>query len=125
MARFDHSADMVYHADRPAEAVYNAVASDARLPKPLRDAAGEAKKAVAALVLAHSEYAWFSPLNASYADAAGPTAHLPLSPEQYDPWISGGVTETHNAFFKDVHGQDLARALGAYDARDNRAVLVA
>lgn len=125
MARFDHTADMVYHADRPAEAVYDAIASDTRLPKSVRDAASSAKAAVSALVLAHSESAWFGPLNASYADAAGPTAHLPLSPEQYDPWSSGGVTETHNAFFKAVHGPDLARTLGAYDARDDRAVLVA
>ena len=126
MARFDHSADMVYHADRPAEAVYNNVSADARLPKTVRSAANDASKAVAALVLAHSEYAWFSPLNASYADAAGPTAHLPLSPDQYDPWISGGVTETHNAFFRAVHGRELARALGAYDdAQDTHAVLVA
>jgi len=125
MARFDHSADMVYHADRPAEAVYEAVASDARLPQGVRDAASDAKQAVAAIVLAHSEYAWFAPLNASYADAAGPTAHLPLSAELYDPWSFGGVTETHNAFFKAVHGRDLARALGAYDAQSDRAVLVA
>jgi len=125
MARFDHSADMVYHADRPAEAVYDAIASDERLPKAVRSAAAGAKDAVSALVLAHREYAWFSPLNSSYADAVGPTEHLPLTPQQYDPWSSGGVTETHNEFFGAVHGRELARALGAYDARDDRAVLVA
>jgi len=125
MARFDHSADMVYHADRPAEAVYDAIASDSRLPASVRNTAAAARDAVGALVLAHREYAWFAPLNSSYADAAGPTEHLPLTPQQYDPWSSGGVTETHNEFFGAVHGRELARALGAYDARDDRAVLVA
>ena len=125
MARFDHTADMIYHADRPVEAVYDKIASDSRLPDRVRSAATAAKDAVGALVLAHGEYSWFAPLNARYDDAAGPTAHLPLMPDQYDPWVRGGVTETHNEFFDAVHGRQLAQALGAYDASANRAVMVA
>ncbi len=125
MARFDHSADMVYHADRPVEAVYAKIASDGRLPGSVRDAASKARSAVGALVLAHAESDWCEPLHASYADAAGPTAHLPLNPGQYDPWVAGGVTETRNDFFRAVHGPELARALGAYSAADARAVMVA
>ena len=42
MVRFDHSADMPWHADRPAEAMYDAVAGDEHLPASLRAAAGDA-----------------------------------------------------------------------------------
>jgi hypothetical protein len=125
MARFDHTSDMVYHADRPAEAVYDRISADRRLPASVRDAAGTAKGAVDALVIAHAENAWFAEFHAPYADAAGPTAHIPLTPGQYDPWSSGGVSETHNGFFDAVHGRELARAIGAYSSADDRAALVA
>jgi hypothetical protein len=124
MARFDHTADMVYHADRPVEALYGKISSDERLPGSVRDAATKARDAVGAIVLAHDEYDWFAPMHASYADAAGPTAHIPLSSDQYDPWSSNGVSETHNAFFKAVHGREFAQAIGAYDP-SQRAALVA
>jgi hypothetical protein len=125
MARFDHSSDMVYHADRPAEAVYDRISNDSRLPTSVRHSAGIAEGAVGALVLAHAESSWFAEFHATYADAAGPTVHVPLSPGQYDPWSGGGVSETHNGFFGAVHGRDFARAIGAYSASDDRAVLVA
>ncbi|MBV8172311.1 MAG: hypothetical protein JO219_10330 [Candidatus Eremiobacteraeota bacterium] len=125
MARFDHTSDMVYHADRPAEAVYAKIETDVRLPSSVRTAASHAREAVGALVLAHSEYGWFDPMHASYADAAGPTEHLPISPEQYDPWADGGVSETQNGFFKSVHAGELARAIGAYAGADARVALVA
>jgi len=125
MARFDHSSDMVYHADRPATAVYDRIGNDQRLPSTLRDAAQAAEKAVDGLVLAHGEYSWFAEFHAQYADATGPTAHLPISQSQYDPWSGSGVSETHNQFFNAVHGREFARAIGAYSAADDRAVLVA
>jgi len=124
MARFDHTSDMIYHSDRPAEAVYAKIGADARLPGSVRDAATRAKSAVAGLVLAHSEYSWFDPMHASYADAAGPTEHLPISADQYDPWADNGVSETQNSFFKAVHAQEFARAIGGYDAT-SRVALVA
>jgi hypothetical protein len=125
MARFDHSSDMIYHSDRPVEAVYDRIRADGRLPGSVREAATDARETIGALVVAHSESAWFAPFRTSYADAAGPTAHLPLTPNQYDPWSSGGVSETHNEFFDAVHGRELARALGAYRATDDRPLLVA
>jgi hypothetical protein len=125
MARFDHTSDMIYHADRPVEALYAKIGTDARLPQPVRDAAGAARDAVGAIVLAHDEDAWSAPMHARYADAAGPTAHIPLSSDQYDPWSRNGVSETHNAFFKAVHGREFAQAIGAYSASDDRIALVA
>ncbi|MBV8222955.1 MAG: hypothetical protein JO293_06300 [Candidatus Eremiobacteraeota bacterium] len=125
MARFDHTADMIYHSDRPAEAVYATIGADSRLPSNVRSAALQAKAAVGALVLAHDEYGWFAPMNASYADAAGPTAHMPISADQYDPWSESGVSETHNGFFGAVHAREFARAIGAYDGADDRIALVA
>jgi len=125
MARFDHSSDMIYHADRPVEAVYAKIGTDTRLPSTVREAALRAQKAVGAIVLAHGEYAWSAPMNASYADAAGPTAHIPLSPDQYDPWSSNGVSETNNSFFNAVHGREFARAIGSYNVADDRVALVA
>ncbi len=125
MARFDHSADMIYHSDRPAEAVYDRIAADQRLPDYVRGAAGNAAQAVRGIVLSHEEYGVFSPFHASYADAAGPTEHLPLNRASYDPWAGGGVTETHNGFFDAVHGRQFARAIGAYNARDDAAGAVA
>jgi hypothetical protein len=125
MVRFDHSADMPWHADRPAIAAYGAVASDDRLPKGLRDAARTAADAVGDLVLAHKESASFGPFHASYADAVGPTIHLPVTRRSYDGWASQGVVETHNDFYDAVHGREFARAIGAYNPRDDAAGAVA
>jgi len=121
MARFDHSADMPWHADRPAIAVFDRVAADDRLPKEVREAASRASTAVRSLVLAHGESANFGPFHASYADAAGPTVHLPTTRRSYDGWAEGGVTETHNDFFDAVGGRELARAVGSYNAKEDRA----
>jgi len=125
MVRFDHSADMPWHADRPAIAAYDAVAGDERLPEALRGAAKAAASAVADLVLAHKESADFGPFHSSYADAVGPTAHLPITRQLYDSWADQGVVETHNDFYDAVHGRDFARAIGAYDAREDAAGAVA
>ncbi|MBC5825194.1 MAG: hypothetical protein GIW99_05370 [Candidatus Eremiobacteraeota bacterium] len=125
MVRFDHSADMPWHADRPAEAAYDAVADDARLPQGIRDAARQASESISAAVLAHRESSDFGPFHASYADAVGPTAHLPVNRRSYDEWAEGGITETHNDFFHAVHGRDLARALGAYNKTEDAASVVA
>jgi hypothetical protein len=125
MVRFDHSADMPWHADRPAMASYEAVADDMRLPQALRDAARTAHDAVAALVIAHKESADFGPFHASYDDAIGPTAHLPISRHSYDAWADQGVVETHNDFYDAVGGRDFARAIGAYDAREDAAGAIA
>jgi hypothetical protein len=125
MVRFDHSADMPWHADRPAIAAYNAVASDDRLPDQLRDAARAAADAVGDLVLAHRESGSFGPFHASYADAVGPTVHLPVTSRSYDAWAEQGVVETHNDFYDAVGGRDFARAIGAYNPRDDAAGAVA
>jgi len=121
MARFDHSADMPWHADRPAVAVFDRIADDERIPQPLRDSASRAAKAVRSIVLAHGEARNFGPFHASYADAAGPTVHLPTTRRSYDGWAEAGVTETHNDFFDAVGGRELARAVGSYNAREDRA----
>ena len=121
MVRFDHHADMPWHADRPAEAMYHAVAGDEHLPAALRAAASDAAAAVRDLVLAHRESANFAPFNASYADAAGPTVHAPLSRRSFDSWADQGVSETHNAFYDAVDGRDFARAVGGYNAAQDRA----
>jgi hypothetical protein len=121
MVRFDHSADMPWHADRPAEAMYDAIAGDDRLPLSVRTAASSAAAAVRDLVLAHAESADFGPFNASYNDAAGPTVHAPLSRRGYDAWADRGVTETHNGFYDAVDGREFARAVGAYNAEQDRA----
>jgi hypothetical protein len=121
MVRFDHSGDMPWHADRPAEAVYDAVAADDRLPAGLRALAGHAADAVRSMVLAHAEAQDFGPFHSSYRDAAGPTEHFPVSKTAYDPWAGAGTQETHNAFYDAVNGREFARAIGAYDAREDRA----
>ena len=121
MARFDHSADMPWHADRPAIAVFDRVAADERLPQAVRDAASRASAAVRSIVLAHGESKFFGPFRTSYADASGPTAHLPTTRKSYDGWAEAGVSETHNDFFDAVDGRGLARAVGSYDAREDRA----
>ena len=113
MVRFsDATPDMPWHADRPAIAVYDAIASDATLPSQLRALARSAAGATSALVLAHKESRGFDPFDgSSYADAAGPTIHAPLSPKQIDPWASHGISETNNAFYKAVDQGAFARAL--------------
>jgi hypothetical protein len=121
MVRFDHSADMPWHADRPAEAMYDAIATDRQLPASLRSAAGEAAAAVRALVLAHKESSSFGPFNASYTDAAGPTVHAPLSRRSFDSWAEKGVSETHNSFYDAVDGRAFARVVGGYNAEQDRA----
>jgi hypothetical protein len=125
MVRFDHSADMPWHADRPAIAVYETMADDLRLPDALRGAAKAAADAVASLVLAHKESADFGPFHASYSDAIGPNVHLPITPHSYDAWADQGVVETHNGFFDAVHGRDFARAIGSYNPREDAAGAVA
>jgi hypothetical protein len=121
MARFDHSAAMPWHADRPAIAVFDRVAADDRLPRGVRAAAGRASQAVGDIVLAHGESKSFGPFHASYADAAGPTAHMPTTRRSYDGWADQGVSETHNDFFDAVDGRGFARAVGSYNASEDRA----
>ena len=121
MARFDHSASMPWHADRPAIAVYERIADDGRLSDDVRTAAAHAARCVQALVLAHSESKNFGPFHASYADAVGPTVHVPATRRSYDAWADAGVTETHNDFFDAVDGRGLARAVGSYNAKEDRA----
>ncbi|MDQ6780980.1 MAG: hypothetical protein M3Z37_07505 [Candidatus Eremiobacteraeota bacterium] len=125
MVRFDHSGDLPWHADRPAIAAYQAVASDDRLPDNVRDAANSAAATVQRLVIAHKESADFGPFHASYADAIGPTVHLPVNAKTYDQWADRGVVETHNGFYNAVHGREFARAIGAYDAAADAAGAVA
>ncbi|HTU82793.1 MAG TPA: hypothetical protein VMF61_11725 [Candidatus Acidoferrales bacterium] len=113
MVRFPQSTpDMPWHADRPAIAVYDRIAGDARLDQTLRRDARDAAAAVRNLVLAHRESSSFEPFGgADYSDAAGPTVHLPTSRGQIDPWAKAGVSETNNDFFHDVDGPALARAI--------------
>lgn len=100
MVRFpDATPDMPWHADRPAIALYNTLASDGRLDSGLRDAAKAAARSVTSLVLAHKESRGFQPFDGSnYADAVGPTVHFPVKQSQVDPWAPR-VSETHNPFF--------------------------
>jgi len=121
MTRFDHSAEMPWHADRPAIATYDRIAGDTRLPEAVRIAARQASDAVRNIVLAHHESRAFGPFHASYADAAGPTAHVPTTRTSYDSWSDQGVSETHNQFFDAVHGRDFARALGTYNRKEDQA----
>jgi hypothetical protein len=109
MVRFDHSAEMPWHADRPAIASYQAIADDGRLPEHLREAAAHAAAAVNYLVLAHKESTNFGPFHPSYADAIGPTVHLPITKQLYDSWADQSVLEMHNDFFDAVHGREFAR----------------
>jgi hypothetical protein len=100
MVRFSEATpDMPWHADRPAIALYNTLAQDARLDDGLRNAAKAAAKNVGSLVLAHKESRDFQPFDGSnYIDAAGPTVHFPVNAKQIDPWAPR-VSETHNRFF--------------------------
>jgi hypothetical protein len=103
MVRFPEATrDMPWHADRPAIAMYDAIASDAQIDERVRDAAKASRDAVASLVLAHRESDMFAPFGgAGYSDAAGPTIHAPVSPKQIDPWAPS-VSETKNAFYDAV-----------------------
>ena len=112
MVRFpDATPDMPWHADRPAIALYDKMANDARLDSGLRIAARQASAAVRSTVMAHGEATDFAPFDhANYSDAAGPTVHFPVSPAQVDPW-SPAVSETNNAFYKRVDASAIARVL--------------
>ena len=120
MVRFDRTG-MPWHADRPAEAMYDTVAADDRLPNQLRAAARNASDAVRGIVIAHAESRSFGPFNSSYSDAAGPTVHAPVARSNYDAWADEGVSETHNHFFDSVDGRDFARAVGAYNKEQDVA----
>ncbi len=113
MVRFPEATkDMPWRADRPAIAFYGALASDGRLDARLRGDARAAAAAVSDLVLAHRESGEFEPFGgADYSDAAGPTVHLPTSRNQIDPWASAGVSETNNAFYKNVDQAKMTRVL--------------
>lgn len=103
MVRFLHGNALPWRADRPAIAFYDTLASDGRLDNRIRSDAQAASAAVANLVLAHRESGQFAPFGgADYSDAVGPTIHLPTSRKQIDPWASAGVTETDNAFYRNV-----------------------
>jgi hypothetical protein len=111
MARIPGTHGLPWTADRPAIAVYDRIARDARLGLDTRTDARDAAQAVRELVLAHEESAHFAPFGgADYRDAAGPTVHLPTSQKQIDPWAPQ-VRETSNAFYRDVDGPDLTRAI--------------
>jgi hypothetical protein len=109
MTRFTRQA-LPWHADRPAIALYDVLASDGRLPASLRAAAATASDAVGATVLAHRESADFEPFGAGYSDAAGPTVHFPITPRQIDTWAPE-IRETDNAFYQAVGGEKLAHVL--------------
>ena len=113
MVRFHEATpDMPWHADRPAIALYDTIANDARLDPQLRSSAKDAEKAVRALVLAHTESSAFGPFDgADYRDAIGPTVHFPATAKQVDPWAPR-ITETHNRFFDET---DAARAFSALE----------
>jgi len=111
MVRFPHSHGMPWRADRPAIALYDALASDERLPGALRTEAKTAEQAVASTVLAHKESADVAPFgDANYSDAAGPTVHFPVRADQVDPWAPR-VSETNNAFYRTVDGDAIARTI--------------
>jgi hypothetical protein len=112
MVRFPEATrDMPWHADRPAIALYDTVASDASLDTTLRGDASQAADAVKSLVLAHKESGRFEPFGgSSYRDAVGPTVHVPVTPKQIDPWAPN-VSETHNSFYRDTDAAKFVRAV--------------
>ncbi|MHB8146723.1 MAG: hypothetical protein ACYDGM_05585 [Vulcanimicrobiaceae bacterium] len=112
MVRFSAATpDMPWHADRPAMAVYSAVAADGRLSDALRSDARIAKAAVGDLVMAHKESRGFGPFDgSSYVDAVGPTIHAPVTPKQIDSWAPK-ISETHNDFYKAVDEDKLTRVI--------------
>ncbi len=113
MVRFPEGDDgMPWRADRPAIAFYDSLATDARLTDTLRTEARDAATAVRDLVLAHRESDGFAPFGgADYSDAVGPTVHLPTSHKSIDPWADHGVSETDNAFYRDVDEGAMTRVL--------------
>ncbi|HTV93209.1 MAG TPA: hypothetical protein VMG98_10870, partial [Verrucomicrobiae bacterium] len=81
-------------------------------PAQLRADARSAAQATRALVMAHKESRSFGPFDgSSYADAAGPTVHAPLSVKQIDPWAPNGISETNNAFYDSVDQAKFVRAV--------------
>ena len=112
MVRFpDATADMPWHADRPAIALYDAFASDGRLDASLRQAARDASAAVRSIVVAHKESGSFEPFGGSgYGDAAGPTVHFPVNAAQVDPWAPK-VSETNNRFFDETDAAAAERVI--------------
>jgi hypothetical protein len=112
MARAEN-ASLPWRADRPAIALYDKLTSDARLPQNVRDDAHAASGAIRSAVLAHRESREFAPYGGvSYSDAAGPTVHAPIRENQIDPWAPQ-MTETANAFWKEVDADHLTRSLVA------------
>jgi hypothetical protein len=110
MVRFDNG-NLPWHADRPAIALYDTFAGDARLSNDVRSAAAGASKAVGDLVLAHGESKGFAAFGgADYRDAVGPTVHFATTPGQLDPWAPK-ISETHTAFYKEVGAAKLDKAL--------------
>jgi hypothetical protein len=111
MVRFPGSSGMPWHADRPAMALYGTFAHDGRLSDGVRNAATQARDAVAATVLAHRESGAFEPFAGSdYSDAVGPTVHFPVNARQIDSWAPD-ISETHNAFYADVGAGALAKVV--------------
>jgi hypothetical protein len=113
MVRFPQGGKgLPWHADRPAIAFYDTLATDGRLDKTLRSDAREASQAVRDLVLAHRESNGFAPFGgADYSDAVGPTIHLPTSLREIDPWASAGVRETDNDFYRNVDEGAMTRVI--------------
>ncbi len=112
MVRFPEGKSMPWRADRPAIALYDTFSQDGRLSATVRDAAAKARDAIADTVMAHRESDGYAPFgNSDYSDAGGPTVHFPVSPKQVDPWAAGGISETDNAFYKNVGGDDLAKVV--------------
>jgi hypothetical protein len=103
MVRFPEARpNMPWHADRPAIALYNTLASDGRLDTAVRDAAKNASSAISSIVVAHKESDNFEPFDgADYTDATGPTVHFPVNAGQIDPWAPR-VSETNNRFFNET-----------------------
>ncbi len=112
MVRFpDATPDMPWHADRPAVALYDTFAEDARLDPQLRSDAGQAANAVEQIVVAHKESSFFEPFGGSdYVDAEGPTVHFPTDAAQVDPWAPK-VSETKNRFFKETDAAAAERVI--------------
>lgn len=112
MVRFPQATpNMPWHADRPAIALYDTLASDGRLDPQLREAAKQASSSVQNIVVAHKESASFEPFGGSdYTDAVGPTVHFPVKPAQIDPWAPK-VSETHNRFFNETDAAAAERVI--------------
>jgi hypothetical protein len=115
MARFPLAThDMPWHADRPAIAMYDAIARDGRLDAAIRRDAQAASNAIGELVLAHRESSAFGAFGGvDYSDAVGPTIHAPVTRAQIDPWACAGIRETDNAFYRAVNQDKFARIIAA------------